>query len=143
MQPFTRPASSGPRADHPQFPSAIYISSFYPHILCDVISSYKFSKKSKSKLALHSLSHIQNRISFFFVLNTENNLVFKVSLFDYHSDLNHKGCIVRDERRDEIDKKDIQRETKLMKKNIKINISFPQKELRTAVSKSFYTLNKQ
>ena len=34
-------------------------------------------------------------------------VTFKVSLFDYHSDLNHKGCIVRDERRDEIDKKDI------------------------------------
>ena len=46
-------------------------------------------------------------ISFFYcVLNTEENFVFKVSLFGYHSDLNHKGCIVRDERRDEIDNRD-------------------------------------
>ena len=29
---------------------------------------------------------------------------------------------------------------KLIKKNIKINISFPKKELRTAVSKPSYTL---
>ena len=46
-------------------------------------------------------------ISFFcFVLNTEENFVFKVSLFDYHSDLDVNGCIVRDKRRDELGEKD-------------------------------------
>ena len=61
-------ASSGPRADLPQFPSAISVSSFYPQILCNVISSFKSTKKSKSKPAFHSLSYIQNRI-FFFILS--------------------------------------------------------------------------
>ena len=42
-----QPASSSPTADHPQFPSAISISSFYPQILCDVISSFKSTKKVK------------------------------------------------------------------------------------------------
>ena len=100
-------ASSSPRADLPQFPSAISISRFYPQILCNVISSFKSTKKSKSKPDFHSLSYIQNRIFFYFVLNAEENVVFTVSLFDYHSDLNHKGFIVRDERRDEIDKRNI------------------------------------
>ena len=39
-------------------------------------------------------------------------------------------------------KKDKQREMKLIKNNIKINFSVPQKELRTAVSKPSYTLIK-
>ena len=53
------------------------------------------------------MSYIENRIFFYFVLNTDEIFVFTVSLFDYDSDLNHKGFIVTDERRDEIDKKDI------------------------------------
>ena len=97
---------------------------------------------SKSKPALHSLSYIQKRNSFLFILYTEENFVFKLSLFDYHSDLNHEGCIVRDERRDEINKRDIQRERKSIKKNIKMNASIPKKELRTALSKSANTLIK-
>ena len=101
------PASSGPRMDHPQFPYAISISSFYPQILCNVISSFKSTKKSKSKPALHGLSYIGTEFLFYFPLSTEDNFAFKVSFFDYHSEVNHKECIVRDERRDEIDKKDI------------------------------------
>ena len=81
--------------------------NFRPQILCNVLSSFKSTKKSKSKPAFHSLSYIENRIFFYFVLNTDEIFVFTVSLFDYYSDLNHKGFIVRDERRDEIDKKDI------------------------------------
>ena len=77
------------------------------------------------------MSSYRTGFVFYFVLNIEENFVFKVSLFDYLNDLNHEGCIVRDERRDEIDKKNIQRETKLIKKNIKINISFPPKKVRT------------
>ena len=77
------------------------------------------------------MSSYRTGFVFYFVLNIEKNFVIKVSLFDYLNDLNHEGCIVRDERRDGIDKKDIQRETKLIKKNIKINISFPPKKVRT------------
>ena len=39
-------------------------------------------------------------------------------------------------------KKDRKLEMQLIKKKIKINLSFPKKELRTAVSKSSYTLIK-
>ena len=63
-------------------------------------------------------------------------------MFDYHSDPNHKGCIVRDERRDEIDKKRYIARDEIDQKEYKTNISFPEKKLRAAVSKSSYTLIK-
>ena len=44
--------------------------------------------------------------------------------------------------KDKIDKKDIKREKKLIKANVKTNLSFPKKELRTAVSKPSYILIK-
>ena len=62
------PASSGPRVDHPQFSYAISISSFYPQILCNVTSSFKSTKKSKSKPALHGLSYIGTGFLFLFSL---------------------------------------------------------------------------
>ena len=66
QQVINIPASSSPRADHPQFPSAISISSFHPQFLCNITSSFKSIKKSKSKPALHrSLSYIQKTISSF------------------------------------------------------------------------------
>ena len=82
--------------------SAISFSSFHQQVLCNVTSSFKSIKKSKSKPALHrSLSYIQKSISSFSL----SYIVFKVLFFDYHSDLNHRWCIVREERKDEIDKK--------------------------------------
>ena len=86
------------------------------------------------------MSYIQKRIFSFNLSDIQKRISsFKDSLFDYHSYLNHKGCIVRDERKDE--KRYITRD-KLIKKNIKININFPPKKRRTAVSKLSYTLIK-
>ena len=51
-----------------------------------------------------SLSYIQKTISSFSLSYIQKRISSLRSLFDYHSDLNHKGGIVRDERRDEIDK---------------------------------------
>ena len=75
--------------------SAISFSSFHQQVLCNVTSSFKSIKKSKSKPALHrSLSYIQKSISSFSL----SYIVFKVSFFDYLSDLNHRWCIVRDKK---------------------------------------------
>ena len=124
MHTLHKPASSGPRADHPQFPSAISISSFHPQFLCNVTSSFKSIKKSKSKPVSHrNLSYIQKTIFFQFVLYTEENFVLEVSFFDYRNDLN-------------------QHTFRKSNMNIKINISFPKIDLRTAVSKPSYTLIK-
>ena len=83
---------SCPSVDYPQFPSAIFSSSFHTQFLSNVMTYFKSTKESKSKPALQrSLSYIQKKISFFqFLLHSEENFVFKVSLFDYHGDLNLK-----------------------------------------------------
>ena len=63
---YISPGSSNPRADHSQSPSAIFITSFHPQFLYNGTSSFKSTKKSKSKPALHrSLSYIQKIISSF------------------------------------------------------------------------------
>ena len=76
------PASSCPRADHPQFPSVISIFSFHPEFLCDITSSFKSTKKSKSKPTLHrSLSNVQKTISSFSLFCIQQRIPSLRSLF--------------------------------------------------------------
>lgn len=67
---------SSPSVDYPQFPSAIFSSSFHTQFLSNVMTYFKSTKESKSKLALRkSLLYIQRIISFYFVPHTEENFV--------------------------------------------------------------------
>ena len=83
--------------------SAFSIRNFYLQFLfanfvqCNILF-YIYKKSRNLDLPACFVLHTEQDLFFYFVLNTDENFVFKVSLFDYHSDVNHKGCIVRDER---------------------------------------------
>ena len=55
--------------------SAIFIRNLHPQLLTNVMSSFKSTKESKSKPALHrSLSYIQKRISSFSLSNIQERI---------------------------------------------------------------------
>ena len=125
---FIRQASSGTRADHPQSRSAVSVPNFHPQPLWNIIYSYN-SKRVKSKPALHGrLSYIQKKVLLLVCLI--------VALFDYYSDLNYKGCIVKDEGemeqikkrfivRDKIYQKEYENKYKSSQKRVKVPKKVP------------------
>lgn len=58
----------------------------------------------------------------------EENFFFNVSLFDCHCDLKHNGFIVRDEKKDEIDKKRYIKRYEIDKKEYKNKHKFTPKK---------------